>query len=194
MTNFRKLNRKQNSWMWKAFETMASISLLTIFLIKTSMSQVTFADNNFLTGICFFMFAIQNRRLCCFQETRECQLCHHLISLFPGSNDIVAVIGEDGEFRASPFSVQFGKRWKIVSCDYYLLWSRQEGHLAAEVGSRGQPRGQQPRCAGQHGPRQRGPGILPPQGRSRSVVTNALWLDTSPSGKLYIHTFTLQVI
>lgn len=72
---------------------MASISLFTIFLIKTSMSQVTFADNNFLTG----------------------------------SNDIVAVIGEDGDFRASPFSVQFGKK---------DIWLPRSGHVVSlEVNS-----------------------------------------------------------
>jgi len=72
---------------------MASVSLLTIILIKTSMSQVTFADNNFLTG----------------------------------SNDIVAVIGEDGDFRASPFSVQFGKK---------DIWLPRSGHVVSlEVNS-----------------------------------------------------------
>ena len=61
MTNFRKLDRKQNSWMLKSTKIMASTSLFTIFLIKASLSQVTFADNNFLTGmkrenICLFSF------------------------------------------------------------------------------------------------------------------------------------------
>ena len=84
---------------------MASISLFTIFLIESSMSQVTFADNNFLTGM------KRENIFVCFLFTwfLECQLIGYWIFSFPGSNDIVAVIGEDGDFRASPFSVQFGK-------------------------------------------------------------------------------------
>ena len=119
---------------------MASISLLTFFLIKTSMSQVTFADNNFLTGICFFMFAI----LSLFPGNNRVPIIWHLISLFPGSNDIVAVIGEDGEFRASPFSVQFGKKWWKDDCQVCLLstpgkkdiWLPRSGHeVSLEVNS-----------------------------------------------------------
>ena len=90
----------------------------------------------------------------------------------------MAVIGEDGDFRASPFSVQFGKMKRDVVSGCQLS-PREEGHLAAEVGSRGQPRGQQPRRAGQHGSGQRGPRLLPSQGGPRgqkavqaSVVTN----------------------
>ena len=86
----------------------------------------------------------------------------------------MAVIGEDGDFRASPFSVQFGKMKRDVVSGCQLS-PREEGHLAAEVRSRGQPRGQQPRRAGQHGPGQRGPRILSSEGGPGAKKQYRFW-------------------
>ena len=113
-------------WMLKSI--MAYISLFTILLIKTSMPQAILADNNFLTGKMrmihlLWLVGIQSQNKSPrFLATIGCQLWH-LISLFPGSNDIVAVIGEDGDFRASPFSVQFGKmkRWCHIQLSMRII-------------------------------------------------------------------------
>jgi len=77
-----------------------------------------------------------------------------------GANDILAVEDEAGQLTASPFSVQFGEPDTTMTMTVLTALSRQEGHLAAPVRARGEPPGQQPRRAGQHGAGQRRPRIL----------------------------------